>query len=162
MATLDKLSTLKVLLSDDTVVLPNDDALNVYLNIAEQKILNRLYPFTTDYSELTVPDKYAFLQCQVAEYIINKRGAEGELSHNENGINRTYESADIPKSLLSKVKMEGARIYVSLDNFITLTDYSGYDPEFSYSSSPSSGAYGADFGEQATLKSVIVGASFNF
>lgn len=103
MATLDKLSTLKVLLSDDSVVLPDDDALNVYLNIAEQKILNRLYPFTTDYSELTVPDKYAFLQCQVAEYIINKRGAEGELSHNENGINRTYESADIPKSLLSQI-----------------------------------------------------------
>lgn len=51
---------------------------------------------------------------------------------------------------------------MSLDNFFTLTDYSGYDPEFSYSSSPSSGSYGADFGEQATLKSFIIGASLNF
>ena len=69
---------------------------------------------------------------------------------------------NIPKSLLSKINVEGARIYMSLDNFFTLTDYSGYDPEFSYSSSPSSGSYGADFGEQATLKSFIIGASLNF
>lgn len=69
---------------------------------------------------------------------------------------------NIPKEVLSKVNMKGARVYVSLDNFFTITDYSGYDPEFSYSSSPASGAYGADFGEQATLKSFIVGASFNF
>ncbi|MBQ8674455.1 MAG: TonB-dependent receptor [Bacteroides sp.] len=69
---------------------------------------------------------------------------------------------NLPKGLLEKVNMKAARVYVSLDNFFTLTDYSGYDPEFSYSSSPAGGSYGADFGEQATLKSFIIGASFNF
>lgn len=69
---------------------------------------------------------------------------------------------NIPKELLAKINVKSARVYVSLDNFFTFTDYSGYDPEFSYSSSPASGTYGADFGEQATLKSFIIGASFNF
>lgn len=102
MATLDKLSTLKVLLNG-MADMPSDDVLNVYLTIAEQKVLNRLYPYATDYSELVVPEKYSLLQCQVAEYIINKRGAEGQLGHSENGINRTYESGDIPKSLLMQI-----------------------------------------------------------
>ena len=30
-------------------------------------------------------------------------GAEGELSHSENGISRTYEKSDISPSLLSKI-----------------------------------------------------------
>ena len=36
-------------------------------------------------------------------YLINKRGAEGETTHNENGINRAYESASVPESLLGRV-----------------------------------------------------------
>lgn len=69
---------------------------------------------------------------------------------------------NIPQSLLSKVQIAGARVFVSIDNFFTLTKYSGYDPEFSYDSNPTANSYGADFGEQATLKSFIVGASINF
>lgn len=68
----------------------------------------------------------------------------------------------LPESLLSHLKINTARVFVSLDNFFTFSDYSGYDPEFSYSSSPSASTYGADFGEQATLKSFLFGASFNF
>ena len=31
------------------------------------------------------------------------RGGEGEIRHNENGINREYESSDIPESMLKYV-----------------------------------------------------------
>lgn len=68
----------------------------------------------------------------------------------------------LPKSVVSKAKINSVRVYVSLDNFFTISKYSGYDPEFSYSSSPASSTYGADFGEQATLKSFIVGVNVNF
>jgi hypothetical protein len=34
------------------------------------------------------------LQIRLAVVMYNKRGAEGEKSHNENGINRTYESVE--------------------------------------------------------------------
>lgn len=69
---------------------------------------------------------------------------------------------NIPKDLLSKIHVTGARVFVSLDNFFTFSKYSGYDPEFSYDNSPTGDSYGADFGEQATLKSFIIGASINF
>lgn len=69
---------------------------------------------------------------------------------------------NVPSALLSKIHVKGARVYVSLDNFFTFTKYDGYDPEFSYDASPTGNAYGSDYGEQATLKSFIVGASINF
>ncbi len=50
-----------------------------------------------------VPIKYHYLQCQIAAYLLNKQGAEGESRHSENGVDRTYESADIPSSMLSSV-----------------------------------------------------------
>lgn len=36
---------------------------------------------------------------------------------------------NLPKSLISKVKVSNARFYLSVQNLYTFTDYSGYDPE---------------------------------
>jgi hypothetical protein len=79
----------------------SDDVLISYLKIAGQKILNRAYPYDDTVTE--VPRRYSTLQCEIATYLLNKRGAEGEISHSENGIGRTYENADIPDSMLSNV-----------------------------------------------------------
>ena len=35
----------------------------------------------------------------------------------------------VPARMLSKVKMSNARVYFSVQNLHTFTDYSGYDPE---------------------------------
>lgn len=78
-----------------------DSVLLAYLNIAGQKILNRAYPY--DDSMIDIPVKYEFLQCEIATYLLNKRGAEGQTSHSENGISRGYESADVPLSMLKDV-----------------------------------------------------------
>lgn len=93
----EKLSALKVMVgSDDT-----DEVLSAYLNIAGQKIINRAYPYKDDVSE--VPARYEALQIEIAAYLLNKRGAEGETSHTENGITRSYENADVPASMLKPV-----------------------------------------------------------
>ena len=84
---------------DDT----NDGVLNTYLEIAAQKILNRMYPYKTDYSDLEVPDRYAMIQLNIAVYLLNKRGAEGEIQHIENGIHRNYGSSDVPDGLLKDI-----------------------------------------------------------
>ena len=84
---------------DDT----SDDILSVYLEIAGQKILNRMYPFRTDYTGLEVPDRYAMLQLKISCYMLNKRGAEGQIQHIENGIHRNYGDADVPESMLSDI-----------------------------------------------------------
>ena len=78
-----------------------EEVLLAYLDIAGSKIINRVYPYGTDEPE--VPRRYEYLQCEIAAYLMNKRGAEGQTSHNENGISRSYESADVPESMLSAV-----------------------------------------------------------
>ena len=90
------LANLKLLLG--TTGTTEDSLLTLYLNTAGQKILDRLYPF--DSTQTTVPAKYQTKQVEIAQYLYLKRGAEGETSHNENGINRAYESADVPESLM--------------------------------------------------------------
>ena len=79
----------------------SDNVLDAYLAIAGQKILNRAYPY--DNTVKDVPTRYGYLQCEIAAYLLNKRGAEGEVSHTENGISRTYENADVPDSMLKDV-----------------------------------------------------------
>ena len=79
----------------------SDDVIMSYLNIAGEKIINRAYPY--DDTVVEVPRRYGVLQCEIAAYLLNKRGAEGETAHNENGISRTYENADVPESMLGEV-----------------------------------------------------------
>lgn len=79
----------------------SDEILTSYLTIAGQKILDRAYPYDDTITE--VPRRYGVLQCEIATYLLNKRGAEGETAHSENGISRSYESASIPESMLSDV-----------------------------------------------------------
>jgi hypothetical protein len=79
----------------------SDDILLTYLAIAGRKIIDRAYPYDDTVED--VPRRYELLQCEIAVYLLNKRGAEGETSHSENGISRSYENADIPESLLSVI-----------------------------------------------------------
>ena len=94
---MNKLNQLKTLLGkqDDN---SEDDLLLMLLTLSAQKILDRVYPYDDKIEE--VPSRYATKQVEIAVYLYNKRGAEGQISHNENGINRTYESADVPESLM--------------------------------------------------------------
>lgn len=93
----EKLAALKAMVgSSDT-----DEVLSTYLKIAGRKIIAKAYPYDQTVTE--VPVQYDFLQCEIAAYLLNKRGAEGQTSHSENGISRTYENADIPSSMLKVI-----------------------------------------------------------
>jgi hypothetical protein len=93
----EKIKTLKAMVGDSD----SDDVLSTYLLLAGRKIINRAYPYDTSITE--VPSKYETLQCEIAAYMLNKRGAEGQTQHTENGISRQYENADIPASMLKAV-----------------------------------------------------------
>ena len=101
MTEVEKLSMLRVMVGQPNEGEWSDDVLTSYLNIAGRKIINRAYPYDDTIEE--VPRRYGYLQCDIAAYLLNKRGAEGETAHSENGITRSYESADVPESLLSEV-----------------------------------------------------------
>lgn len=79
----------------------NDSTVSAYLGIAGNKICRKAYPFDPTVTE--VPDQYHFLQVEIAVYLLNKRGAEGEAAHSENGISRTYENGDVPPSMLRQI-----------------------------------------------------------
>ena len=101
MSDAEKLMMLKTMVGNIDSIDWSDDVLLTYLAVAGRKIINRAYPYDSEIDE--VPKRYGLLQCEIAAYLLNKRGAEGETSHSENGISRSYESADVPDSMLKDV-----------------------------------------------------------
>lgn len=102
MTEVEKLSLLRAMVgTPNTDEDWSDDVLISYLTIAGRKIINRAYPYDEEVTE--VPRRYGYLQCEIACYLLNKRGAEGQTAHSENGVSRSYESADVPESLLGEV-----------------------------------------------------------
>ena len=95
--TTDEKVTLVQLMTEEQ----DEDTINGFLTIAGRKIIERAYPFQSDVTE--VPSRYETLQCEICAYLLNKRGAEGQTMHVENGIERTYESASVPDSMLKAV-----------------------------------------------------------
>lgn len=93
----EKLELVEALLGYDG----SEELLEAYLKIAGSKILQKAFPYDSSVTE--VPPQYDLLQCEIAVYLYNKRGAEGQNYHSENGINRSYENSDVPKSMLASV-----------------------------------------------------------
>jgi TonB-dependent starch-binding outer membrane protein SusC len=65
----------------------------------------------------------------------------------------------LPQSLLSKIKVTKARVYVSLDDFFTFTNYPGVDPE---GGSNDQNSIGIDRGGYPIPRKAIVGLTFSF
>jgi hypothetical protein len=95
-----KIAMLRTMMEDQET---DSDILSVYLELAGQKILNRMYPYRTDYEGLEVPDRYVMIQLKVCSYYLNKRGAEGQIQHIENGTHRNYGAADVPDGMLQEI-----------------------------------------------------------
>lgn len=79
----------------------DDSILTDCLESAKSAILARRFPYS-EWAEDLEP-KYLDLQYRIALDLYNKMGAEGQMSHSENGIARTWESSWISKQLLSEV-----------------------------------------------------------
>lgn len=72
----------------------DEELARLYLERAEQAVLERRYPLTEDRSMLSMPARYDGLQIDIAVAMWARRGAEGESEHAENGVNRVYEHAE--------------------------------------------------------------------
>lgn len=75
--------------------------IHAYLGIAGSKICRKAYPYHSQ--KTTVPEEYDYLQVEIAVYLLNKRGAEGEISYSDGATTRTYENGDVPDSMLRNV-----------------------------------------------------------
>lgn len=79
----------------------NDAELEDLLESAKAVILARRFPFGEQPAE--IESKYKDLQIRIAVEMYNKQGAEGETSHSENGISRSYASASVSEDLLREI-----------------------------------------------------------
>lgn len=79
---------------------PDESILNDCLESAKSAILARRYPFG---QSSVLEERFVDLQFRIALDLYNKIGAEGQLTHSENGVSRTWESSWISKQLLMEV-----------------------------------------------------------
>ena len=90
---MSQLSLLKSLLGNPP---ESDEVLQFYLDSASAVICDIR-------NSDVIETKYMPVQIEIAIELYNKRGAEGQTGHDENGISRTYETANISPSLLAKI-----------------------------------------------------------
>ncbi len=75
-----------------------DDFVEAYVALAKGAVLEHLFPYADDAEWEDVPEKFHARTCEIAVYLVNRRGGEGETTHSESGVSRSYESAGIPAS----------------------------------------------------------------
>ena len=70
------------------------EVVSVYLDLALNAMLERLYPYDSEKEEGDLPVRYDAIQCELAARYFLRRGGQGEMTHEENGVNRSYASVD--------------------------------------------------------------------
>ena len=107
MTNIEKQALCRELIPDADVT---DAQVASYLALAEQRIIERLYPFGAVIGAM--PSRYDHTQCELAVRMIARRGGEGQTSHSENGISRTWGSEDDADILARVVPYVGVRVNV--------------------------------------------------
>ena len=119
----EKLSMLKTMTGEK-----DEDVLSTYLSIAGNKVLKRAYPFDTTVTK--VPDQYAYNQVEIAAYLLNKRGAEGETAHIINLVHN-LDCYDLHPGVtddetLGRIYVEDMELLDVPDNVLPYFDFEAY------------------------------------
>ena len=85
----EKIEQIQVMLGED---FPSK-VLSVYLRQAKASILKKRFPFGFS-AEQEIEPQYEQLQIELAIVLFNERGAEGQKSHNENGVSRVWRTKE--------------------------------------------------------------------
>ena len=93
----EKIQFVQSLLPDMNI---SEALIKTYLSIAASRITERLYPFGN--APTAWNTAYDIMQCELTVRMIARMGGEGEISHSENGVSRTYASVD-DEDILSRL-----------------------------------------------------------
>ena len=101
MTNAEKLAYVKTMLNieDDSL----DAKLTAYLDMAAKEIIEWLYSLVSTPHSQTVPTKYDIVQINAVVVAYSIEGAEGEITHHENGINRKFNYDTMVKFIRSHV-----------------------------------------------------------
>lgn len=86
----EKIEVMNLAIAPDTA---DKRVLEVQLDEAEAMILAKMYPFGYP-EDMALPSRYERLQIKLAVELFTQRGAEGQASHTENGVTRTWPSVN--------------------------------------------------------------------
>lgn len=95
----EKVAQLQALMANDAA---GAEVLEPFVQEAGYIVLGRLYPFGYE-DGMEVPARYEHIQVRIALELYSRRGAEGETSHTENGVQRVYETGELSASLLKQI-----------------------------------------------------------
>ena len=104
----EKIAMVQTLVENDAEA--TDTVVPVYLTLARNAMIERLFPYDTSKDSGDVPLRYDTIQCELAARYFLRRGGQGEINHEENGVNRQYgtvDDEDILKRLTPFAKVGG-------------------------------------------------------
>lgn len=88
----EKILMVRTLVENDAEA--TDGVVSVYLTLACNTMIERLFPFDSTKDSGDIPIRYDTIQCELAARYFLRRGGQGEINHEENGVNRQYGSVD--------------------------------------------------------------------
>ena len=86
----EKIEAMSVAIAPDTA---DKRVLETQLEEAGAMILSKMHPFGYP-EDMVIPSRYERLQIKLAVELYTQRGAEGQVSHSENGVTRTWPSVN--------------------------------------------------------------------
>ncbi|GGD41462.1 SusC/RagA family TonB-linked outer membrane protein [Emticicia aquatilis] len=122
----------------------------------DNQTVNQLAAWTPQNTNTNVPQARLFFN----------NGAQASSRFIEDGSfvrlrNVTF-AYNLPKSLISKIKLSNVRLYVTGQNLLTFTKYSGWDPEVNADDVVSNIALGYDFYTTPQAKTFMGGLNISF
>ena len=122
----------------------------------DNQTVNQLEAWTPENRDTKVPQARLFYN----------NGAQASSRFIEDGsfirLRNVTLAYNLPKSLISKVKLSNVRLYVTGQNLLTFTKYSGWDPEVNADDVVSNIALGYDFYTTPQAKTITGGLTINF
>jgi hypothetical protein len=79
-----------------------EDSMLTELLTSALDVINDIRQYTPT-AEAIVEPQYESIAVEMTVALYSKLGAEGEVSHSENGISRVYDSSSFPASLLARI-----------------------------------------------------------
>jgi TonB-dependent starch-binding outer membrane protein SusC len=122
----------------------------------DNQTVNQLAAWTPQNTETNVPQARLFYN----------NGAQPSSRFIEDGsfvrLRNVSLSYSLPKNIISKAKMNSVRVFVSAQNLLTFTKYSGWDPEVNADDIVTNIALGYDFYTSPQAKTITGGINIGF
>jgi len=110
-----QLDTLKIMLDIESTDVTKDALLTIHLDMATSFIAIRRNSYDAESGDPVLETDYEFIQLMMSTESYSKMGAEGEETHSEAGIKRSYESGALYSSSTIAMIIPKVRVIVSED-----------------------------------------------